>query len=279
VTEPYDLPSQDWTPVRLRAGTPEVSVISLTTPLQVVEARRFSVNPNLDIFHPLLPDLELDRVFAVMLASHLAGLPHRFTLITAYAGRMHDYLTQDASLLIERWASAGDCDVRHPSFRSQFSFEVARATTPTWLMSYAQYEVRPFEALTEVFPLPNLALGVSVSTQSEVDERVPRLNDTPCSERFVHATPREELDLTRPVLVDRLGSYPFGMLAHEHRTQRLHMLDWLSAGSDAAGESRTCIDALVEDCRDAGVKFICRDRAAPPSDLGETRLTGTHAGG
>src|SRR5574343_502369 len=41
--------------------------------------------------------------------------------------------------------------------------------------------------------LPNVQLGVPVSTQTEADERIPHLLATPAAHRFVYVTPREPI--------------------------------------------------------------------------------------
>lgn len=262
MVELNDLPSATWNPLCMRGGLPQIVSSAIAEPMVMGASRRITISPRIDLFHPLIPDLELDRVFAVMVACQMLGMGHRFTVTTQHAGRMHDYLTCDPTVLVERWAVAGDTDVRHAELRPRFSVALAQATVPRWSMSGPVQDARPFEALTDIFPLSNLAVGVFVTTQSEVDERVPRLNQARVAQRFVRATPREQLDFSYSALADQLGGrYPFS-LEERYRTQRLHMLDWLSVGGPEGAERWSMdsewVDSLMDDCKRAGIPFFFR---------------------
>ena len=76
---------------------------------------------------------------------------------------------------------------------------------------------------SDVWPLPNVWLGVSVENQAMADERIPLLLDTPAAVRFLSVEP-----LLGPVYLvavhERLGA------AYDDR-----LIDWIIVG----GESRT----------------------------------------
>lgn len=117
-----------------------------------------------DLFHPHVPDVWIDRAFAVMaLAPH-----HRFQILTKHPERMRDWFN-DYGLL--------------PNSRKAY----------IWSAMMEDGESREFD-----WPLPNVWLGVSVEDQRWANERIPVLLDTPASVRFISAEPLlGPVDLTR----------------------------------------------------------------------------------
>ncbi|MGD9883955.1 MAG: DUF5131 family protein [Reyranella sp.] len=128
---------------------------ALTKPLHWKTPRRVFVNSMSDLFHEDVPFSFVDRVFAVMLATH----QHTYQVLTKRPERMREYMTK--SLPGSRW------------------LDIAR---------YHGWYKSPIEAFM-ARPLPNVWLGVTVENQHFADERIPLLLDTPAAVRFISAEP------------------------------------------------------------------------------------------
>lgn len=125
----------------------------LNQPLKWRKPSRIFVNSQADLFHDSVPTQFIVEVFARMARAR----QHTFQLLTKRHGRMRSLLNDD---LFQRDVGL-----------------VEAALTPT-------------EPLTpEVWPLPNLWLGVSVEDQKWADIRIRALLDTPAAVRWVSAEP------------------------------------------------------------------------------------------
>ena len=117
--------------------------------------RRIFVNSMSDLFHALVPDDYIARVFAVMALAP----QHTFQVLTKRHGRMRSLLTS-----------------------SDFHTAVAEQ----------MLAMTPEEALSDVgdvLPLPNVWLGVSVEDQQRAELRIPALWETPAAVRWISAEP------------------------------------------------------------------------------------------
>lgn len=262
-----------WEPVRpttldehRRLGVDSDLVVDTTELLRALtfdDALLVDVSPDHDLFAGAVGYADLDAVFAAMLARAVLNGPScEFKVCTQHAAALHQYLTTAEPWdLVRRWSRAADAFVPAPEPGMRFSDVVERLTCLRLSDSGPLgAEHIPYGNLQSLFPLPNLAAGVYVALQSDVDREVPRLNDAPIATRFVHMSPLEELDLSRPVLCDRLGGrYPF-TLSPEHRTQRLHMLDQVLI-DPRVGSAASWLVELRTQCADNGIQFS--DAAAP----------------
>jgi len=170
----------------------------LDQPLRWRRPRRIFVNSMSDLFHELVPDAFIARVFAVMAAAR----DHTFQVLTKRPERMRDLLAS------EDFEVAVDCALA------------------------ALAEERGWVCLSELdaWPLPNVWLGVSAENQHWADQRIPLLLDTPAAVRFVSAEPLlGPLDLV-PYLEPTFA-------ADDWRSRRPGScaLDWVIVGGESGG--------------------------------------------
>ncbi|MER8765862.1 phage Gp37/Gp68 family protein [Mesorhizobium sp. M0074] len=112
----------------------------LTQPLHWTKPRMIFVCAHADLFYEAVPDVWIDRVFAVMSMAP----QHAFQVLTKRPGRMRDYLAR----------------VEQEPFRNTVK-RFADAMPPSPWPS--------FDGMA--FPSPNIWLGVSVEDQAHADER------------------------------------------------------------------------------------------------------------
>lgn len=129
----------------------------LEEPLHWQTPRRVFVNSMSDLFHELVPDDFLDRVFTIMaLTPHLT-----YQILTKRPERMLAYMTE----------------------RSAQQMNDAIDAASLWLKWGSSLR------LTTTWPLPNVWLGTSVEDQRRADERIPLLLLTPAAVRFLSVEP------------------------------------------------------------------------------------------
>jgi protein gp37 len=130
----------------------------LVEPFGWKNPRRVFVNSMSDLFHPSLPDEEIDRVFAVIAMCQYYGLGHIFQILTKRPTRMHAYARG-------------------------FSMDRLDAAA-------RELPVRSWDDLHNLkWPLENVWLGVSVEDESSAVERLPLLLKTPAKIRFASYEP------------------------------------------------------------------------------------------
>lgn len=114
-----------------------------------------------------------------------------------------------------------------------------------------------------------------MSRLRRADERIPDLLATPAAIRFISAEPLlGPIDLTGYYLSDKCdGKYPFPMLGHEHRTTRLHMLDWVIVGGESGHGARPMeiawVRSIVEQCQASGVSVFVKQMGDKPEHNGQ----------
>lgn len=132
---------------------------ALDLPSRWKRPRRIFVCSMGDLFHESVPNEWIDRVFAEM-----AACPkHTFLVLTKRPWRMRTYLQSIAD------GTARERLFNHRDYQSRFHRLVMQ--------------------LRKGVPLPNVQLGVSVSTQDDADARIPELLATPAALRYVSAEP------------------------------------------------------------------------------------------
>lgn len=130
-------------------------------PLRWTKPRTVFVNSMSDLFHDMVPDEWIDRVFAAMALTP----QHTYQVLTKRPARMRRYF-DDASAVS-----------RQSLVAAMAGRLVEDGDTALHVIS------------TGPWPLPNVWLGVSAERQQEADARIPDLLNTPAAVRFVSAEP------------------------------------------------------------------------------------------
>ena len=193
----------------------------LDQPIRWKRPRRIFVNSMSDLFHTDVPDDYIAKVFAVMaIASR-----HTFQVLTKRHGRMKALLNSRDFYATVRG-----------HLRNTYGFS----------------EVDAFG--TDLFPLFNAWLGVSVEDQRTADLRIPALLDTPAAVRWLSCEPL----LGRTWLTGLLPSdsevlSPLG--SHRRPT-----IDWVVVGGESGPGARPMHPSwalsLRDQCVAAGVPFL-----------------------
>lgn len=155
-------------------GTVRLLDGKLHEPLRWRTPRRVFVNSMSDVFHDGVPDSYIDQMFAVM------GLAwkHHFQVLTKRPERMCQYMTTvDPKRILS--AALQEAELHWGPIIGQPDSGVR------WINENAPEIRRAFE----MWPLPNVWLGVSAEDQERWDERVEVLGRTPAAVRFVSAEP------------------------------------------------------------------------------------------
>jgi protein gp37 len=191
----------------------------LTKPLSWKKPRRVFVNSMSDLFHENVADETISLVFAVMALAP----QHTFQVLTKRPARMRDYLREMSS----------DPDA--------FCFAWARE-------SFEERSGQP----ADVWPLPNVWLGVSVEDEETADARITLLLQTPAALRFISAEP-----LLSPVNLN----------PHLYEDQHL---DWVIVGGESGYGARPChrhwIALVLQQCRQAAVPCFVKQLGAKYAD-------------
>ena len=134
----------------------------LDAPLHWRKPRRVFVNSMSDLFHELVPEEFIDRVFAVMALTP----QHTYQVLSKRPERMRAYFAWDREAAVS--------DVLYAS---------------KWPMKPEVFIAAGRDRVQGGWPLPNVWLGVSAEDQRTADKRIPVLLDTPAVVRFVSAEP------------------------------------------------------------------------------------------
>lgn len=129
---------------------------ALMIPLRRKKPTVYFVNSMSDLFHPSVPEIFIDRVYAAMFLAD----QHFFQILTKRAERMQEYLSAP--------------------HREERVYEAIE-----WLADRAGIADYLFDGL----PLPGVALGVSIEDVERRDERLDPLLDTPAAIRWISAEP------------------------------------------------------------------------------------------
>ena len=181
-----------------------------------------------DLFHPDVPDDFIDKVFSMM----AIYTEHQFLILTKRIEQMREYFAVPSEdLWADRWTQ---CE----------------------------------EPSATVFPLPNVALGVTVESP-EYLWRIEKLLQIPAAIRFVSLEPLlGDIDLTR-VVDSRWEDKPYmNVLAGSIWNDEMgtyadgEKLDWLIVGPETGPHRRPCpiewIEHIVEQCQAADVPVFVK---------------------
>jgi protein gp37 len=213
---------------------------ALLEPLKRRKPTTYFVNSMGDLFHEDMPDDWIDRVFAVM-----ALCPqHTFQVLTKRADRMRDYVLNAFERIDELLENARQCGEDWTSLTTRIEV------------------INDGYNGTEIWPLPNIWLGVSVEDQKRADERIPDLFATPAAIRFISAEP-----LLGPVSLRWLNAFPenapyTGMKspAGTNEFDGLARLDQVIVGGESGPNARPMhpdwARSLRDQCKAAGTAFF-----------------------
>ncbi len=207
---------------------------ALLQPLSWRKPCRVFVNSMSDLFHEDVPDAFIDQVFAVMALAPR----HTFQILTKRPARMRDYLltlTGSEMRMLDVGADASG---------------IADAMESKALDALA-------DNFGDVWPMPNVWLGVSVEDQKHADERIPLLLHTPAALRFISAEP----------LLSAVDLYPQWMPPTTYRSA-LPGLDWVIVGGESGPGARPCdlawIRSIVQQCKAAGIACFVKQLGTNP---------------
>lgn len=212
----------------------------LRKPLEWRRPRRIFVCSMADLFHDDVPDNYIGSVFDTMALAP----QHTFQLLTKRPAR--------ARSLLQRWQSNADGDTH------------AKASWRRHDMLWCD---------SNVWPLPNVWLGVSTESQRWADIRIPQLLATPAAVRFISAEPLlEPIDLDqhlyptrcpdgcrcrRPDDGDRYECACGGACADWSPRAAL---DWVIVGGESGPNARPMelhwAQEIRDQCTESGVAFL-----------------------
>lgn len=219
----------------------------LDQPLRWRKPRRVFVNSMSDLFHDDIPDDFIAKVFAVMALAH----EHTFQVLTKRHGRMRSLLSGD--------------------FRAQVAEEmtdlIASGTKLNGAPIVLDRDGDPARGAVrapgniwgpEIWPLPNVWLGVSVENQQWADIRIPALLKTPAAVRFLSMEP-----LLGPVSFRWAKWAP---LIDANHLDSLAGVDWVIVGGESGRGARPMdiawVRALRDECVEAGVSFFYKQQGS-----------------
>lgn len=212
------------------SGTVNLLEDRLTEPMRWKTGRKVFVNSLSDLFHKNVPDDFIAKAFATMALTP----QHSYQVLTKRHARMRALL-------------------------SRRDFAVAVRTEMYALDRDATL------SLDEVWPLPNLWLGVSVEDQHWADIRIPALLDTPAAVRWISAEPLlGPVDLKQAVRTmgsqrghGLTASYVHAGGCCEHQ---LHGINWVVAGGESGPKARPMhpdwARRLRNQCTAASIPFL-----------------------
>jgi protein gp37 len=199
-------------------GEVRLDEAALTWPLTKRRRRVIFVDSMSDLFHDEVEEHWLDEIFAVMAAASW----HRFIVLTKRADRMRDYFRGEG--LLER-------------VEAMLGSLIDERVDPLARRSDDLRATAPDLSAEGTWPLPNVALGVSVEDQRRADERIPFLLETPAAIRLVSAEPLlGPLDLYNGDPDPRLGG---------HRATATYLGTWWEPGDPPKAPPRSGVDWVI----------------------------------
>ena len=153
---------------------------ALTAPLHWRRPRRIFVCSMTDLFLDAYTDEQIDRVFAVMYGAQW----HTFQVLTKRPERMHAYLADKGARINGIGCAA-------------YAIAIQRKAEQAEVLTNGDI----VDDVNDLWPLPNVQLGVTAEDQQRANERIPLLLNTPAAMRFVSCEP-----LLGPIRLDLLDN-------------------------------------------------------------------------
>ncbi|WP_427452222.1 phage Gp37/Gp68 family protein [Litorimonas sp. WD9-15] len=239
-------------------------------PLRRKKPTTYFVNSMGDLFHPNVPDAAIDRAFAVMALSP----QHTFQILTKHPLRMR------------AWFSTFDRDINFESSSWPEIQRIERRVENDDDVHASQKhhdETARLEAAlySDVWPLANVHLGVSVEDQRRADLRIPVLLDTPAAVRFISAEPLlgpvdlEQVEINGNFyLLDFLRGEKLDIMADCVEPTKTAKLDWVIVGGESGPDARPMhpdwARRIRDACEGAEVPFFFKQWGAfQPFDPGD----------
>lgn len=225
----------------------------LKLPLTWRKPRRVFVNSMSDLFHEMVPDEFIDKMFAVMALTPW----HTYQILTKRPERMLAYFQAVPEEEVG-WL---------PRARASWGIREQLVDADSWLsekLTEDQWDLVG-DADRIDLPLPNVWLGTSVEDQRRADERVPLLLRTPAAVRFLSCEPLlGPVDLVRAVnkldWLDPASLTPGG-------------LDWVIVGGESGPKFRPMetewARAIRDDCVRSGTAFFFKQSAGIRTEMGQ----------
>lgn len=212
-----------------------IESINLRQPIQWTKPKMIFVCSMTDLFADFFTDEQIDEVFAVMALAD----QHRFQVLTKRARRMRDYLNSVETRFRIANHIVGQCS-------KDKLYELAVGQNRE-LLSYSETD----KDFVNIWPLPNVWVGISCEDQKTADERIPFLIDTPASVRWVSAEP-----LLGPL---NLENYLYSRFESGGARHMYNKLDWVVVGGESGSGARAMhprwARELLRECEAAGVAF------------------------
>ena len=245
----------------------------LLDPLKWKKPQRIFVNSMSDVFHESVPDEWIDRIFAVM-----ALCPqHIFQVLTKRPDRMLRYFDDAYDRAMQVGVAAGN--MLDGSWVWGPGKKYRKAIERIVGLSLGLEEDGETQAASDLLPLRNVWMGVSVEDQKTADERIPLLLQIPAALRFVSCEPLlgplqlrvRETDPDDPALgwsSDAL--FPWDMWCSDDGVSSdgpLHpRIDWVICGGESGPGARPMhpdwARGLRDQCVAAGVPFFFKQWGA-----------------
>jgi protein gp37 len=208
----------------------------LNQPLEWKRPRRIFVCAHGDLFHESVPNEWIDKVFAVMALAPW----HTFQVLTKRPERMKAYLQPGRAHPVGLEALA----ITFEHHSKHAGSEIGKGCKLTGNIAHLQ-----------VWPLPNVWLGVSVENQEAADERIPLLLQTPAVIRWISAEP-----LLGPVSFRWAAWHDYNKVGGHHHLDGMKDIDWVVAGGESGLNARPMhpdwVQALRDQCNESGVAFL-----------------------
>jgi protein gp37 len=225
---------------------------ALCQPIYWKRPRKIFVNSMSDLFHEGAPEWYIDRVFVTMAVAK----QHSYQILTKRPERMRDYIK---AFSWER-AVANCVGEDGVSVIHKYTMQALRGHFGI------AGELNLFKLLN-MWPLPNVWLGVSVENQETADQRIPVLLQTPAAIRWLSMEP-----LLGPVDLGRwlqscCGNFDSGAWYMGDREQvccgnpePLDAIHWVVVGGESGAGARPMhpdwARSLRGQCAAAGVPFL-----------------------
>ena len=224
-----------------------------------------------DPFHPNVKDEWLDQFMAtVALTPHIT-----YQCLTKRADRMLEYFRETWQGTLEQefmgvHVPAGSPTGRREEVHLACEEIIDRHNLADTDKDNLWTENNSLKIMQWDWPLTNLHLGVTVENQTEADERIPLLLQTPAAVRFLSVEPLlEEVDLTRipwieGLYIDPLNGF-FGNLG-QWKNKSGAKIDQVIIGGESGSNARPFklewAKLLIEQCKESDTKVFMKQTAA-----------------